>query len=118
MPKIICKCKVSWSNGKQLPDGSWTGARAVLPVQTETTHGLDYEEAGIHKGGFEGWVNLPEVEKTRADYAEVYLWCPEETVKEMDAADNKDFEIMALLDDEAKALEGDLPSFLAVKEQI
>jgi len=145
MPKIICKVKVDWSNGKLItnPDGStyWTGARAVLPVQTEVTdiigyedviipsetpegkpttikkpitkariaaHGLDYEEAGIHKGGFDGWVNLPEVEKTKADYAEVYLWCPEETVKEMDAADNKDFEIMALLDNEAQALKEEL----------
>ena len=145
MPKIICKVKVDWSNGKLItnPDGStyWTGARAKLPVYTEvtdiigyedeiippdtpegepttikvpitavriTTHGLDYEEAGIRKGGFEGWVNLPEVEKTKADYAEVYLWCPEETVKELDAADDKDFEIMALLDDEAKALEEEL----------
>ena len=90
----------------------------MLPVQIETTHGLDYEEAGVQKGGFEGWVNLPEVEKNKLDYAEVYLWCPEETVKELDAADNKDYEIKALLDEEAKALEGDLPSFLAVKEQI
>ena len=112
MPKIICKVKVDWSNGKLItnPDGStyWTGARAVLPAQTETTHSLDYEEAGVRKGGFDGWVNLPEVEKTKANYAKVYLWCPEETVKEMDAADDKDFEIMALLDDEAKALKEEL----------
>jgi len=149
MPKVICKVKVDWSNEKLItnPDGStyWTGARAVLPVQTEVTeiigyedvvvspitpkekettylspitevritaHGLDYEEAGVRKGGFEGWVNLPEVEKNKLDYAEVYLWCPEETVKELDTADNKDFEIISLIDKEAQAIKSELPNFL------
>jgi len=149
MPKIICKVKVDWSNEKLItnPDGStyWTGARAVLPVQTEVTdiigyedvvvspitpkekettylspitkvritaHGLDYEEAGIQKGGFEGWVDLPTVEKTKAVYAEVYLQCSEEAVKELDAADDKDYEIKALLDEEAQALETKLSTFM------
>ena len=115
MAKAIITVPIDWSNGKELPDGTWTGARAILPT-TECGDDTDCLEGG----GFSGWysgnepgmITLKMAEKDKLPQAHVHIWCSEENLVKTSKAKKKDgkfkFKIKKLVSEKAQLKKDEL----------
>jgi len=115
MAKEIILADIDWSGGKQLPDGTWTGARPILPSNEDE----DVDDL-LKDGGFEGWysgnepgmITLEMAEKDKLLQAHVHIWCSDDNLVKISKIKKEDgspkFKIKTLTSEKAKAKKPEL----------
>ena len=125
--KALLEVSVNWTNGQQLPDGSWVGPIPIIPsatcfhdpanVDNDCLKGTD---KGLSYGGFSGWysgnevglLTLKIVEDGKLTMAHVYIYTTEDKLTKMalvKEAEEYKYKIVSLLDESAQSIKDDLP---------
>jgi len=89
MAKEIILVDIDWSGGKQLEDGTWTGAIPILPTSyTDPKNPSEDIDDLLKDGGFDGWysgnepgmITLAMAEKDKLPQAHVHIWCDDDNL--------------------------------------
>ena len=102
--RVLIEVKADYSTATQMPDGTWNGVKYVTP---------ELPDGDTTGWNFDGWYgdDLTRCEKEKWPAARIYIRVSDDMLKAVDA--DKDITIKTLIDDDAKALEKDLPAFSA-----